>query len=437
MGLIALFAAPLAAWAALLSSVSAPGDVFVATIRNEIIHPLTAQYLVDSVDRADEEGAALLLIEIDTPGGIVQATESIVQRILAAKTPIAVHVTPSGAHAASAGFILMLSADVAAMSPGTHTGAAHPIGITGVAGVPQSTKDDIGLEKAESDLTAFARALAEPRGRNVVQAQEGVKDSVSFTDSEALADHLIELVARDRAELLEKLDGRTVRRFDGTETVLHTRGPVRELEKSFLQAALGPLLHPQIVLLLLGLGVMGLYVEISHPGMIFPGVVGVLCLLLAALAFQFLPVNTVGLLLVALGIGLFVLELKVTSYGLLTLGGFACLLFGLLMIFPSDVPALRVSLGFVMPLAVTMAGVMGFVLLLVARSQRTPVTTGEQGMIGESGRAATDVAPVGKVYVHGETWDARSASPVAGGEEVRVVAIEGARLVIEKKEVPA
>jgi membrane-bound serine protease (ClpP class) len=212
---------------------------------------------------------------------------------------------------------------------------------------------------------------------------------------------------------------------------------VRELEKSMLQRILGPLLHPQIVLLLLGLGMMGLYVEISHPGMIFPGVVGVLCLLLAALAFQFLPVNTVGLLLVALGLGLFVLELKVTSYGALTIGGFACLFLGLLMMFPRDVPALRVPIGFVLPLAVAVAGVMSFFVFLVARAQKVPVATGLEGMIGEVGRAETAVAPEGKVYVHGELWDARSASPVQSGAQVRVLAIEGAKLVIEEKETPA
>ncbi len=431
MGLPALVCACAAAFA------PSSGEVFVATIHDEIIHPLTAQYLIDSIDRADEEHAEILVIELDTPGGLVQLTESLVQRMLVAKTPIAVYVSPSGAHAASAGFILMLASDVAAMSPGTHTGAAHPIGLAGVAGVPQSTKDDIGLAKAESDLTAFARTLAEPRGRNSIQAQEGVKESVSFTESEALADGLIDLVAKDRADLLEKLDGKTVRRFDGTEVVVHTRGPVRVLEKTFVQAALGPLLHPEIVLLLLGLGVMGLYVEISHPGMIFPGVVGVLCLLLFALAFQYLPVNTVGLLLVALGLGLFVLELKFTSYGALTLGGFACLLLGLLMMFPRDVPALRVSIAFVLPLAITMAAVMGFFLILVARAQRTPIATGTDGMIGEIGRAATAVAPEGRVYVHGETWDARSTTPIVSGAEVRVLAVEGTRLVIEKKELPA
>jgi membrane-bound serine protease (ClpP class) len=408
------------------------GEVFVATLKNEIIHPLTAEYLIDSIDRADEEHAELLVIELDTPGGLVHLTQNLVQRMLVAKTPIAVYVSPSGARAASAGFLILIGADIAAMAPATNSGAAHPIDASGAG-----TKDEIGLKKAENDLAAFARTIAQHRRRNVELAEKAVTESSSFTEDEAMGDGLIDIVARDRADLLAQLDGRTIRRFDGSELTLDTKGPIRLAERSFLLRTLGPLLHPEIVLLLLGLGVMGLYVEISHPGMVLPGIVGVLCLLLFALAFQFLPVNTVGLLLFALGIGLFVLELKVTSYGLLTLGGFACLLFGLLMIFPRDVPAFRVSLGFVLPLAVTMAGVMVFVLLLVARSQRTPVSTGEQGMIGETGRAATDVAPEGKVYVHGETWDARSASPVSSGEEVRVVAIEGVRLVIEKKEVPA
>jgi membrane-bound serine protease (ClpP class) len=432
------FAALLAALAALFPPASASGSVLVATLKNEIIHPLTAEYLIDSIDRADEEHAELLVIELDTPGGLVDSTKRIVQRMNAARTPIVVFVSPSAGRAASAGFFILIAADVAAMAPATNTGAAHPIDAAGIAGKPEAKGDDprsadIGLEKAENDLAAFVRTTALHRGRNVELSEKAVRESASYTEGEALDQGLIDFVAKDRAELLEKLDGRTVRRFDGTEVVVHTHGPVRVLEKTFVQAALGPLLHPEIVLLLLGLGVMGLYVEISHPGMIFPGVIGVLCLLLFALAFQFLPVNTVGLLLVALGLGLFVLEVKFTSYGALTLGGFACLLLGLLLMFPRDVPALRVSIAFVLPLAIAMAGVMGFFLILVARSQRTPIATGMEGMVGEIGHATTAVAPEGKVYVHGETWNARSTSPVEGGAEVRVLAVEGTRLVIEKK----
>jgi len=438
-----------AAWAASLqplpAAVPAPaaagapeaGDILVAPLRNEIIHPLSAQYLIDAIDRADRERAALLVIELDTPGGLVDPTKDIIQHMNTARTPVAVFVAPSAARAASAGFFILIAADVAAMAPATNTGAAHPIDVAGLAKKVDGEQIDIGLDKAENDLAAFVRTTAQHRGRNVELSEKAVRESSSYTEDEALREGLIDLVALDRADLLRKLDGRTVRRFDGSETVLRTGGTVKEHEKSLLQRWLGPVLHPQIVLLLLGIGMMGLYVEISHPGMIFPGVVGVLCLLLVALAFQFLPLNVVGLALVVLGIGLFVLELKVTSYGLLTLAGTACLLFGLLMLFPRDVPALRVSLGFVLPLAVTMAAVTGFFVLLVTRAQRTPVATGVEGMIGSSGRAATDIAPEGKVYVHGEMWDARSATPVASGAEVRVVAIEGSRAVIEEKETPA
>jgi membrane-bound serine protease (ClpP class) len=429
------FAALLAACAAALAHASslAPGDVLVAPLRNEIIHPLTAQYLVQSIAEADEEKAELLVIELDTPGGLVDSTKEIVQAINAAKTPIAVYVAPSGARAASAGFFILISADVAAMAPATNTGAAHPIDVAGVAGAPEK-KDDVGLEKAENDIAAFVRTTAENRGRNVELAEKAVRESASYTEHEALEGKLVDLVAVDRADLLRKLDGRVVRRFDGSERAIRADGAVRVLEKSVLQRTVGPLLHPQIVLLLLGLGVMGLYVEISHPGMIFPGVVGVLCLLLAALAFQFLPVNTVGILLVALGLGLFVLELKVTSYGALTIGGFACLILGLLMMFPRDVPALRVPIGFVLPLAFAVGGVMTFFVVLVARAQRTPIATGVQGMVGEEGRAASTVAADGKVYVHGELWDARSASPIAAGDAVRVLAVAGSVLVVQKKE---
>ena len=427
MGVVALVAACIAS----VAPARAEGDVLVAKLKNEIIHPLTAQYLVGAIERADEEHAALLLVEIDTPGGLVDSTKEIVQHIEAAKTPVAVFVSPSGARAASAGFFILISADVAAMAPGTNTGAAHPVDATGHG---SEDKEDAGATKAENDVAAFVRTTAQHRGRDLDFAEKAVRESASYTESEALGHGLVDLIARDRADLLEKLDGKKVKRFGGEEVELSTRGVVREIEKSFLQGILGPLLHPQLVLLLLGLGVTGLYVEISHPGMIFPGVVGVLCLLLAALAFQFLPMNAIGLLLIAIGLGLFVLELKVTSYGALTIGGLACLLFGMLILFPRDVPAFHVPLSFVLPLAIAVGGVMSFFVVLVARAQRTPVATGTQGMVGEEGRAATAVASEGKVYVHGELWDARSASPVAAGEPVRVLAVEGARVVVEKKE---
>jgi len=426
MGVPALIVACIAS----LAAPRAEGDVLVARIKNEIIHPLTAQYLVQSIARADEDKAGLLVIELDTPGGLVDSTEEILQAMSAARTPVAVFVAPSAARAASAGFFILMASDVAAMAPSTNTGAAHPVGMSDAP----ETKDDIHAQKAENDLAARIRTLAEKHGRNVEIAEKAVRDSTAYTETEALAEHLIDLVARDRADLLEKLDGRRVKRLNGEETVLHTRGPVREVEKSFLQSVLGPILHPQLVLLLLGLGVMGLYVEISHPGLILPGVVGVLCLLLAALAFQFLPVNVVGLLLVVVGLGLFVLEIKVTSYGALTVGGFACLILGLLLMFPRDVPALRVPIGFVLPLAVAVGGVMTFFLVLVTRAQRVPVATGSQGMIGEIGRASTAVSSDGKVFVHGEHWDARSTSAVAAGDRVRVLAVEGARLVVEPTE---
>ncbi len=430
MGIPALILAGLAS----LVAPRADGDVLVARLRNEIIHTLTAQYLVDAIDQADREHAALLVIELDTPGGLVDPTKEIIQRMTTAETPVAVYVSPTAARAASGGFYLLISADVAAMAPGTNTGSAHVVDMFGGGGSQDGKGPSVEIDKAENDIAAFARTIGEHRRRNLDRIEEAVRKSSSFTETEALEGGLIQLVAQDRADLLKQLDGTNVRRFDGSTTVLHTRGEVREVEKSLLQRFVGPLLRPELVLLLLGLGMMGLYVEISHPGMIFPGVVGVLCLLLDALAFQFLPVNAIGLILVALGLGLFVLELKVTSYGALTLGGSACILIGLLMIFPRDVPALRVSIAFVLPLAITVAAVMSFFVVLVTRSQRAPVATGVQGMVGEEGRAATAVASEGKVYVHGELWDARSASPVAAGDPVRVLAVEGSRVVVEKKE---
>lgn len=416
-----------------LAQASAPGEIHVAELRG-IVHPLSAAYLIDSIDRADEQRAALLVIEIDTPGGLVDSTKEIVQRMLAARTPIVVHVSPSGARAASAGFLLLLAADVAAMSPGTNTGAAHPIDAAG-----GMTKEDIGLQKAESDLAAFARTIAKNRGRNVELAERAVTESVSFTEEEAFDAGLVDIVAKSRADLFTQLDGRTFRHFDGSEFVLDVNGPIAApLERSTIQRILGPLLRPELVLLLLGIGMMGLYVELTHPGLILPGVVGVLCLLLFALAFQYLPMNTVGLLVVALGLVLFVLELKVVSHGLLTIGGIACLIVGLMMVFPRDVPALRVSWSFVVPLALAMGGSMALVLWLVTRARSAPVTTGRQGMVGETGKAMTDLepgGPEGKVHVHGELWNARTTSYVTRGEEIRVVGVEGMKLLVQRKEI--
>ena len=417
----------------LLARAGAPGEIHVAELRG-IVHPLSAAYLIAAIDRADEQKAELLVIEIDTPGGLVDSTKEIVQKMLAARTPIVVYVSPSGGRAASAGFLLLEAADVAAMAPGTNTGAAHPIDAAG-----GDSKESIGLQKAESDLAAFARTIAKNRGRNVELAERAVTESVSFTEQEALDAGLIDIVAKNRSDLFTHLDGRTVRRFDGSEVVLDANGPVAPpLERSTILRILGPLLRPELVLLLLGIGMMGLYVELSHPGMILPGVVGVLCLLLFALAFQYLPMNTVGLLVVALGLVLFVLELKVVSHGLLTVGGIACLLVGLMMVFPRDVPALRVSWSFVVPLALAMGASMGFVLWLVSRARSTPVATGRQGMVGETGKAMTDLqpgGPEGKVHVHGEIWNARTTSYVTRGEEIRVVRVEGMLLLVQRKEI--
>jgi membrane-bound serine protease (ClpP class) len=409
------------------ASADPEAPVHVVELRG-IIHPLSAGYLIEAIDRADSEGAALLVVEVDTPGGLVESTKGIAQRMLKARTPIAVYVSPSGARAASAGFLLLIAADVAAMAPATNTGAAHPVDASG-----STSPDDIGMKKAESDIAAFARTIAQNRNRNVELAEKAVTESVSFTETEALEEGLIDLIAADRSVLLEELDGRPIQRFDGSETVLETGGVVEKpLAKSFVQKFLGPMLSPEIVLLLLGIGMLGIYIELSHPGLILPGVVGVLCLLLFALAFQFLPVNIVGLLLVALGLVLFILEIKVVSYGMLTVGGIACLLTGLLIIFPRDIPALKVPFGFVVPLALALGGTMAIIVTLMARAQASRVVTGREGIVGEVGVASTDLKPLGKVFVHGELWDAEAVGEIASGEEIRVCGIEGMKLLVER-----
>ncbi len=394
-----------------------------------IIHPVAVEYVNGIIDQADTTGADVVLIVLRTPGGLLESTREIVSRMITSRAPVVVFVGPAGARAASAGFIITLAADVAVMAPGTHIGAAHPVSGTG------QQMDDTMSAKVASDTAAYARSLAQARSRNPELAAEAVTESRAFTDREALEamPPLIDFTAQDVDDVLRKLDGRTITRFDGrTATIRTAHAEVQRIELTRRQRFLSAIAHPQVAYLLLTLGILGLTVELWNPGAIAPGVAGGLALLLAFFAFQIVPVNTAGLLLILFGLGLLVLELKMPSFGVLGVGGVVSLLIGSIMT-TRAVPGIRVGLGVIVPVALGLAAIMLGLGRLAVRAQRLPPHTGLQAMLGEHGRARTPVTAddPGQVDVHGEIWRAVSRVPVPPGAPVRVVEANGLTLVVE------
>ncbi len=388
-----------------------------------IIHPIAVQFVREAVAEADAAGAAALVIELDTPGGLLTSTREIASALLGARTPVVVWVAPSGAQAASAGFFVLMAADVAAMAPGTNTGAAHPVGPQG-----EDIAGTMG-KKVEQDTAAWVRALAGRHGRNAELAEAAVRESRSFTAGEARAARLVEVIADSLPDLLRQVDGRAVRRGNAVHKLATAGAPVRELRLSGFQEVLARLAHPDIAYLLLTLGTLGLFFELMNPGAVLPGVVGGLCLLLAFFALSVLPVNYAGVAFLLLAVVFFIAEVKVTSYGLLTVAGLAALVLGSLMLFETSEPALRVSRELIATLALFAALVTGFLVMLALRARRQPVRTGREGMIGERGRSLTPIVPGtrpgGKVFVHGEYWDAVADEAIAPETAIEVLAIEG------------
>ena len=416
----------------------APPLVYSAEV-DGIIHPVSAEFMVSAIDRADADHASLLVFTLRTPGGLVDSTQTIVSRMLVARTPIAVFVGPAGARAASAGFILVLAADVAVMAPGTHMGAAHPVSVGG--GGADAKPDETMSKKAASDLAAWARSLAERRRRNVALAAEAVIDSRAFTDREALAatPPLIDLVATGVPDLLQKLDGSTVTRFDGRAMTIRTaHARIIEVQMTRRQQILSAIAHPQVAYLLLMLGTLGLTVELWNPGAIMPGVVGGLCLLLAFFAFQIVPVNIAGLLLILFGIALLILEIKVPSFGVLGLGGILSLVVGSLML-PGEVPGVAPRPALLVSAALAMATILLFLGRLAMRAHRQPASTGVAAMIGLHGRALARIEPgrPTQVAVRGEIWNATADVPVAEDEPVTIVAVNGLTLRVAPERAPA
>ena len=395
-----------------------------------IIHPISAEFLTSVIDEADTSGAEIVVFVLRTPGGLLESTRDIVSRMIISRAPVAILVAPAGGRAASAGFVLMMAADVTAMAPGTHIGAAHPVAGSG------EPMDETMSKKAASDAAAYVRTLAQARGRNVMLAAEAVLESRAFTDQEALmaSPPLVEYSAADTADLLRQLDGRTIKRFDGRMTTLRTaNADVRTIAMTRRQQFLGAIAHPQIAYMLLTLGMLGLTIELWSPGAILPGVAGGLCLLLAFFAFQILPVNTIGLMLILFGLALLILELKIPSFGALGVGGTISLVIGSVMLTRDAVPGVEVGLGFIVPVAFAIAGITFVLGRLALTAQRQRPVTGVDGMLGAHGRVRDAVGPdtPGHVDIHGEIWRARSATSLAAGTPVRVTAVNGLTLTVE------
>ncbi len=393
-----------------------------------MIHPVSSEYVRAGIEQAIRQQASLILIQINTPGGLDTSMREIIEKIISSPVPVAVYVAPSGVRSASAGFYILLAADVAAMAPGTNTGAAHPVFMGG------AQPDDVMKQKVANDAAAYLRSIVSKRGRNVELAEKGVTESKSFTDGEALQGHLIDLVATDRGELLKKLDGFEVTRFDGRKQTLHLQGVQVDIyAPNFRQTFLSRILDPNIAFILLILGVLGLYVEFTHPGAVLPGVAGGIALVLSLFALSLLPINWAGAALIFLAIVFFVLEAKFATHGILAAGGVLSMILGALMLINTRLPGGSITLVTALSVAVPFGFITIFLLRLVLRARQLKISTGEAALIGGIGsvRASADGEGRIKVYLNGELWDARSAEPVGLGAQVRVKAIEGLTLSVE------
>jgi membrane-bound serine protease (ClpP class) len=394
---------------------------------DDTIQPVSDEYIGRAIERARQTNADAVLIELRTPGGLSDSTRSIVEKILASPVPVIVYVAPPGARAASAGFFILEAADVAAMAPGTNTGAAHPVNLGG------EKMDDVMKQKVENDSAAFMRSFVGPRGRNVALAESAVRESKSFTDKEALDQHLIDYVARDQDDLFKQIEGKPIKRFDGRTATLNLVGaPVVELQMTVKQRILDFLLDPNIAFLVLAVGALALYAEFNHPGAILPGVVGVVFILLALFALNLLPTRYASFTLIMAAFVMFALEAKFATHGVLGIAGIALMTIGGLLLVDGPIPELRVKLWTALAVSIPLGAITVFLMSIALKARRNKVVTGKQGMIGSVGEARTDIDPEGKVFVQGELWNAHAPSRVQMGEQVVVKKIEGLELEVEK-----
>ena len=402
----------------------APPRVLAVDV-DSVVHPVTVEIVSRALDQAVQEHCQLVLIRLNTPGGLMEAMRETIQKIVASPVPVVTYVTPSGGRAASAGFFLLEAGDIAAMAPGTNTGAAHPV-------LFGSEMDPIMKQKVENDAAASLRSLVAKRGRNSDLAQKAVLESKSFTEKEALDNHLIELIATNEQDLMRQLDGREVTRFDGHKQVLHLGGvEIVAYEKNLRQRVLSAISDPNIALILLVLGALGIYAEFSSPGLIFPGVAGAILVLLGLSALSMLPINWLGAALLILAFTFFVLEAKFAAHGVLALGGAVAMILGAVILINSPLPEMRIHLSTAVAVTLPFALITVFLVSLVVRARTSKVVTGSEGMIGQIGVAIGDLAPDGRVFVRGEYWNAVATSPLKAGERVRVTAVDHLNLTVE------
>ena len=389
------------------------------------ITPMIAEFIIKSIDKAAKQNAEALIIEMDTPGGLVESTREIIKKMLAADVPTVVYVAPDGSRAASAGVFITLTANIAAMAPNTRMGSASPVQLEG-------KMDETMAKKVTNDLAAMIRGIAEKRGRNAKWAEDAVRKSISATEAEALKLGVIDLIAPDIPTLLKKIDGRTVDVALGKKTLRTADAVVKEHAMGFRYRLLGIISNPNIAYILMILGFYGLYFELSNPGAIFPGVAGAILLILAFYALQTLPINYAGLMLIILAIALFIAEAFITSHGVLGVGGTIAMLFGSLMLIDSPDPSLRISWVVILPVVAASSLLFIITVTVAVRAHRSRVDTGKEGLIGMHAEAKTDVREDGQVFLRGEYWNARSDERIAKGEKVIVLSVEGLRLIVKK-----
>lgn len=422
----------------LLAVLILPGDchgTIVRVVLDGAVDPVTSGFIVSAIRQADADKATMVLLELNTPGGFGSSMKDIIKEILNARLPVVAFVAPSGAHAASAGFFILVAADVAAMAEGTNTGAAHPLlAFGGVFPLPEDEKTKPLLEKVQNDILAYLRGIVGRRGRNEEAAVAAVKENASYTGPEALDKKLIDLVVRDEADLLRKLDGRSVRLFNGTEIVLKTAGqPVETTEMSLREKTLSFVSDPNLAVVLALVGILGLFFEFTHPGFIAPGVIGGLCLILAMLGFSLLPINYIGVILIMLAIAFFIAEIKLQGFGVLGIGGIISLALGFLLLVDSPDPGVRISTGIIWGVVLPVGLAILLLTRLVIRAMAQRSRTGREGMVGETGTAESELTPRGRVFAHGEYWEAEAEGGVVipAGTPVVVTRTAGLKVFVK------
>jgi membrane-bound serine protease (ClpP class) len=418
--------APLATLALAAAGIAFPAPKIVAVNVDGMVHPITVEIVSRALDQARQEGAEIALIRLNTPGGLLDATREIIEKVFASPVPVVMFVEPSGGRAASAGFFLLEAGDVAAMAPGTHTGAATPVSLFG------GQADQVMMRKALNDVAAMIRGVATKRGRNSELAEKAVIDARSFTEKEALDGKLVDLVAADQWELFRKLNGREITRFDGRKQTLRLEAPqVVEYGKTTRERIISAIADPNLALILLVIGALGIYIEFHSPGLVAPGVIGAIMVLMGLSALSVLPINWVGAALLLLAAALFILEAKFATHGVLAVGGAVSMILGALLLIESPLPELRIHLSTAIGITLPFAIITTFLVTLVVRARANKVITGSAGMVDEIGIAHTPLAPAGKVFIHGEFWSAVSSTPVEAGARVRVTEVRGLMLKVE------